>query len=136
MYALIHHVKQVEGKHRIVITTSGTCNALFYDGLHQGNIHNGKIKSSNGGSSVGFYMGNIHIEEHGHDQDTQTTIDTLNESIAKRRPDKTKYKHIPHDDDEPKQINKYVYTGQHHHGLAYEYYTNNVDKHIVSICSP
>ena len=42
------------------------------------------------------------------------TIDTLNEEIDK-------------------YIEKYNYTGQSHHNLAYAYYTNNYDLKIVRI---
>ena len=31
---------------------------------------------------------------------------------------------------------KYNYTGQSHHSLAYQYFTNNYDKNILSVCSP
>ena len=115
--ALIDRVKQLEGKHRVVVLKPGTCNALFYDEVNRGNIHNGKIRISKGGTITGFHMDNVFIEENEHYHDIQMTIETLNEGMVKA-------------------TDKYVYSGQSHHSLAYAYYTNNYDKKIISICSP
>ena len=60
---LIDRVKQLEGKHRVVVLKPGTCNALFYDAVNRGNIHNGKIRFSKGGTITGFHMDNVFIEE-------------------------------------------------------------------------
>ena len=40
--ALIDRVKQLEGKHRVVVLKPGTCNALFYDEVNRGNTNIGK----------------------------------------------------------------------------------------------
>ena len=40
--ALIGRVKQLAGKHRVVVLKTGACNAFFYDEVNRGNIHNGK----------------------------------------------------------------------------------------------
>ena len=62
-------------------------------------------------------MFGITIDENEHYTDIQMTLDTLNEEIDK-------------------DSEKYNYTGQSHHSLAYAYYTNNYDLKIVSNCSP
>ena len=61
--ALIDRVKQLEGKHRVVVLKPGTCNSLFYDEVNRGNIHNGKIRISKGGTITGVYIDNVFIEE-------------------------------------------------------------------------
>ena len=70
-----------------------------------------------GNQIVGFDMFGITIDENEHYTDIQMTLDTLNEEIDK-------------------DSEKYNYTGQSHHSLAYAYYTNNYDLNIVSHCSP
>ena len=100
-----------------MILKPGACNALFYDEVNRGNIHNGKIRKSKGGTITGFHLDNVFIEENEHYHDIQMTIETLNEGMVKA-------------------TDKYVYSGQSHHSLAYAYYTNNYDKKIISICSP
>lgn len=102
---------------RIIITTPGLCNTLFYEEIRRGNIHNGKVRLSKGNQIVGFEMLGITIDENEHYNDIQITIDTLNEDIDK-------------------DSERYNYTGQNHHSLAYAYYTNNYDLNIVSNCSP
>ena len=57
------------------------------------------------------------MDENEHYTEIKMTIDTMNEEI--------------HKDSE-----KYNYTGQSHHNLAYAYHTNNYDLKIVSNCSP
>ena len=62
-------------------------------------------------------MGGITIDENEHYNDIQATIETLNQDVNK-------------------DSEKYNYTGQSHHSLAYSYYTNNFDTQILSNCSP
>ena len=102
---------------RIIVTTPGLCNTIFYEEIQQGNIHNGKVRMSKGNQIVGFEMFGITIDENEHYTDIQMTLDTLNQGIDK-------------------EAEKYNYTGQTHHSLAYAYYTNNYDVKIVSNCSP
>ena len=64
-----------------------------------------------------YMYNNIYIEENEKYEDIKMIISTLNKSIEK-------------------DINKYIYNGQRHHNLAYEYDTNNFDKNISSNCSP
>ena len=101
----------------LIVTPPGACNAMSYDEIRQGNIHNGKVRLSKGNQIVGFEMFGITIDENEHYTDIQMTLDTLNEDIDKAS-------------------EKYNYTGQSHHSLAYAYYTNNYDLKIVSYCSP
>ena len=103
--------------YRIIVTTPGVCNTIFYDEIRRGNIHNGKVRLSKGNQIVGFEMFGITVDENEHYDDIQMTLDTLNEDIDKAS-------------------EKYNYTGQSHHSLAYAYYTNNYDLKIVSNCSP
>ena len=103
--------------YRIVVTTPGQCNTIFYDELIRGNIHNGKVRLSKGNQVIGFEMLGISIDENAHYNYIQMTIDTLNEKIDK-------------------DSEKYNYTGQSHHSLAHAYYTNNYDLETVSNCSP
>ena len=42
--------------YRIIITTPGVCNDVFYSEIRQGNIHNGKVRLSKGNQIVGFEM--------------------------------------------------------------------------------
>ena len=90
---------------------------FYYSEIQRGNIHNGKVRIAKGGQIVGFNMCGITIDENEHYSDIQMTMDTLNT-------------HITND------AEKYVYTGQSLHGLAYAYYTNNYDRKITSNCSP
>ena len=101
----------------VIVATLGGCSIIFYGEIRQGNIHNGKVKISKGNQIVGFEMLGVTIDENEHYDDIQMTLDTLNEGIDK--------------DNE-----RYNYTGQNHHSLAYAYYTNNYDVKIVSNCSP
>eukprot|EP00973_Karenia_brevis_P089253 12377409-Karenia_brevis.AAC.1 len=86
------------GKYRIILTTPGLCNTIFYEEIQQGNIHNGRVKMSKGNQIVGFDMFGITIDENEHYTDIQMTIDTLNQGIDK-------------------DAEKYNYTGQTHHSL-------------------
>jgi hypothetical protein len=120
-YALLEKARQAREEdtygHRIIITTRGLCNSIFYSEIQRGNIHNGKVKIAKGGQIMGFDMYGITIDENEHYSDIQMTMDTLNT-------------HITND------AEKYVYNGQSLHGLAYAYYTNNYDRKITSNCSP
>ena len=49
--------------YRIIVTTPGTCNAIFYEDIRQGHIHNGKVRLSKGNQIVGFEMCGITIDE-------------------------------------------------------------------------
>ena len=102
---------------RIIVTTPGLCNTIFYDEVRRGSIHNGKVRISKGNQIVGFEMRGITIDENEHYTDVKMTIDTLNEELDK-------------------DIEKCNYTGQSHHNLAYAYYTHDYDLNIVSNCSP
>ena len=62
-------------------------------------------------------MDNIIIDENIDYQDVECAINEFNKTIKKEE-------------------HKYNYRGQTPHGLAYEYYTNNYDKQILSKCSP
>jgi len=64
-----------------------------------------------------FEMDSIIIDENGDYQDVESAINEFNKTIKKEE-------------------HKYIYRGQTPHGLAYEYYTNNYDKQILSKCSP
>ena len=99
------------------MTTRGVCNSIFYSEIQRGNIHNGRVNIAKGGQIMGFDMYGITIDENEHYSDIQMTMDTLNT-------------HITND------AEKYVYSGQSLHGLAYAYYTNNSDRNITSNCSP
>ena len=123
-YGLLERVTQLRlndesnGDYRIIMTTRGLCNTLFYDELQiRGNIHNGKIKLSKGNQIIGFEMDGITIDENEHYQEVHMTICALNETISK-------------------ETEKYKYTGQTLHLLAYAYYSNNYDRQIISKCSP
>ena len=61
-------------------------------------------------------MGCITLDENPNYEDIKATIDTLNEQIEK-------------------DAAKYNYTGQSHHSLAYQYFSKNCDKIILSVCS-
>ena len=88
--------------YRIIITTQGVCNDVFYSEVRQGNIHNGKVRLSKGNQIVGFEMYDITIDENQHYDDIKATMETLNEKIDKEEL-------------------KYIYTGLNHHSLAYAY---------------
>ena len=94
--------------HRIIVTERGLCNIIFYDEIRRGDIHNGKVRVTKNNQIVGFNMGGITIDENEHYNDTQATIETLKQDVNK-------------------DSEKYNYTGQSHHSLAYSYYTNNFD---------
>ena len=49
---------------RIIVTTPGLCNTIFYDEAGRGNIHNGKVRLSKGNQIVGFEMHGITIDEN------------------------------------------------------------------------
>ena len=89
-YGLLEKVKQLRlndesyGDYRIIMTTRGLCNTLFYDELQiRGNIHNGKIKLSKGNQVIGFEMDGITIDENEHYQEVHMAICALNETISK-----------------------------------------------------
>ena len=106
------------GDYRIIITTRGLCNTLVYDEIQiGGNIHNGKVKLSKGNQVIGFERDGIAIDENENYQEVHMAISTLNETISKEK-------------------DKYKYTGQTLHSLAYAYYSNNYDRQIISKCSP
>ena len=48
-YGLLEHVQTMSGNRRIVLTEPGLCNAVFYDEIRNGNIHNGKVKMDKNG---------------------------------------------------------------------------------------
>ena len=67
---------------------------------------------------TGFkWLDDITIEENETYDDVKLTMEKLNSDITKEQ-------------------DKYRYTGQSIHSLAYAYYTNNYDRQIVSKCSP
>ncbi|MCR9066870.1 MAG: hypothetical protein NXI00_23060 [Cytophagales bacterium] len=69
--------------YRIIVTTPGACNAIFYEEIRRGNIHNGKVRLSKGSQIVGFEMFGITIDENEHYTDIQMTLGTLNGEIDK-----------------------------------------------------
>ena len=71
----------------------------------------------NNNKIISFQMGCITLEENTNYEDIRYTIDELNLKI------------------EDNNL-KYNYTGQSIHRLAYQYFTNNYDKNILSHCSP
>ena len=124
IYGLLEHVKSKyeedsQSKYRIIITQRGVCNQLFYDEITQfGNIHNGYVKMNKHNQITGFkWQDNITIDENETYDDVKLTMEKLNSDITKEQ-------------------DKYRYTGQSIHSLAYAYYTNNYDRQIVSKCSP
>ena len=67
---------------------------------------------------TGFkWQDDITIDENETYDDVKLTMEKLNSDITKEQ-------------------DKYRYTGQSIHSLAYAYYTNNYDRQIVSKCSP
>ena len=67
---------------------------------------------------TGFkWQDDITIDENENYNDVKLTMEKLNSVIIKEE-------------------DKYKYTGQSIHSLAYAYYTNNYDRQIVSKCSP
>ena len=122
-YARIDAVKTKEAKKkRIVSSQRGSVHSLFFSELRLGNIHNKNVKTNKENQVTGFEMDGILIDENQHYHGIAHTIETLNEETKSKRKST----------DRP----PYVYTGQSPHGLAYEYYTNNFDKNITSVCSP
>ena len=121
-YALFQKVQQLkigepDYDYRNILTINGSCHSIFHDELKRGNIHNGRVRISDNNKIVGFDMGCIALDENPNYEDIKITIDTLNEKIEK-------------------DAEKYNYTGQSHHSLAYQYFTNNYDENILSVCSP
>jgi len=118
-YALFNHVRSQCSSinYRIILTVEGSCHNIFYTELKKGNIHNGKVRISSGNTIIGFEMNGIILDENTKYKDIKMTIDTLNEEIKN-------------------DSHRYNYTGQHHHNLAHQYFTNNYDKNILSYCSP
>ena len=118
-YALHEHVRSQSHvlNYRIVLTVPGSCHDIFYAELQRKNIHNGKVRISTNNQIIGFEMNGIILDENPNYNDVNCTIDTLNEDIEK-------------------DSDKYNYTGQSHHNLAYQYFTNNYDKNILSYCTP
>eukprot|EP00969_Alexandrium_andersonii_P184321 8143488-Alexandrium_andersonii.AAC.1 len=47
--------------YRLILTTPGACHAIFYEEASRGNIHNGKLRLSEGDQIVGFEMFGITI---------------------------------------------------------------------------
>ncbi len=124
IYGLLEHVKNKyeedrESKYRIIITQRGVCNELFYEEITRlGNIHNGYVKMNKNNQITGFkWQDDIIIDENENYNDVKLTMEKLNSVIIKEE-------------------DKYKYTGQSIHSLAYAYYTNNYDRQIVSKCSP
>ena len=67
---------------------------------------------------TGFkWLGDITTDENETYDDAKLIMEKLNSDITKEQ-------------------DKYRYTGQSIHSLAYAYYTNNYDRQIVSKCSP
>ena len=119
-WALYDHVmsqSDVLISNRIVLTVPGSCHDIFYEELQRKNIHNGKVRISTNNRIIGFEMNGIILDENPKYNDVKCTIDTLNENIEK-------------------DSDKYNYTGQSNHSLAYQYFTNNYDKNILSYCTP
>ena len=121
-YALYEHVMSQKESDtnctfRIILTVSGSCHDIFYAELQRKNIHNGKVRISTNNKIIGFEMKGVILDENPNYIDVKCTIDTLNENIEK-------------------DSDKYNYTGQCHHNLAYQYFTNNYDKNILSYCTP
>ena len=121
-YGLLEHVKknkeEQNGDYRIIMTQRGLCNTLFYDEITNfGNIHNGYVKLNKHNQVMSFKCHGITIDENENYDNVKLTMDTLNLDITKEQ-------------------NKYKYTGQSLHSLAYAYYTNNYDRQIMSKCSP
>ena len=122
---MAYHVEQNEdtikrmGNYRIVTSQRGLCNLPFYDQITRlDNIHNGYVKMNKHNQKMGFkWQDDITIDEHESYNDVKITMDTLNLDITKEQ-------------------EKYKYNGQSTHSLAYDYYTNNYDRQIVSKCSP
>ena len=102
----------------MILTTHNSCHNIFTHELRRGFIHNGFVKvDSNNNRIVGFKMGHILLEENPSYHTVKYTMETLNINIGN-------------------DSLKYNYTGQSIHRLAYQYYTNNYDKNIISHCSP
>ena len=111
--------RKAMGCYRIITTTRGICNELFYDQIIRlGNIHNGFIRLNTNNQVVGFkFHDSITIDENEQYDAIATAMDTLNVNIAKEQ-------------------DTYKYTGQSLCSLAYAYYTNSYDLQIISNCSP
>lgn len=66
VFALIGRVKQRASEdgctHRVVAMNTGTCNALFYDDVHRGNIHNGRIRIATGCTITGFRIDHVFVK--------------------------------------------------------------------------
>ena len=107
------------GCYRIITTTRGLCNELWYDQIiRPGNIHNGFMRLNQNNQVIGFnFHDSIIIDENEHYDATATTMNTLNVNITKEQ-------------------EQHKYTGQPLYSLAYAYYTNNYGLTIISKCSP
>ena len=104
-------------EYRIICTKPNLVSNYFYD-LLQRQIVYGKKVTVHGNRVTRFLIHERFIIEENEDyNDVICTIDTLNESISIEK-------------------NKYIYTGQPLHILAYEYYMNTYDNHIQSSMSP
>ena len=100
---------------RIVCTQKNLVSHYFYD-LLQRNIVYGLNVAIDGSRVTRFKIfERFIIEESENYYDVKCTIDTLNEHVTNNK-------------------NKYNYTGQPLHTLAYAYYMNSYDNHIESSC--
>ena len=111
--------RKAMGCYRIITTTRGLCNELFYDQIIRlGNIHKGFIGLDKNNQVVGFkFHDSITTDENEHYDAIATTMNTLHVNITKEQ-------------------ERYKYTGQSLYSLAYAHYTNNYDLNIISKCSP
>ena len=73
------------GCDRIITTTRGLCNELFYDQIIRlGNIHNGFIRQNKNNQVIGFeFNDSITIDENEHYDAIAMTMNTLNVNITK-----------------------------------------------------
>ena len=136
--------KLSEVQRKIIILQQGLCDAFFHDELENGIIHNSNIKLSSDNVITSFRYTNdngdtIEIQENASYLDVSDTINTLNitETItnnAKSYVDEEGNIVVPCNTHE--YNDKYFYTGQTIHRLAYDYYTKEYDKNITSYCSP
>ena len=111
--------RKAMGCYRIITTTRGLCNDLFYGQIIRiGNIHNGFIRLHKNNQVIGFkFHGSIIIDENEHCDAIATTMNTLNVNVTKEQ-------------------ENYTYNGRSLYSLACAYYTNYYDSKIISKCAP
>ena len=104
-------------EYRIVSTERNLVSNYFYDLLQRKQVYGSKVTVHNNRVTRFLIHERFIIEENENYHDAICTIETLNDGISKDK-------------------DKYTYTGQPLHSLAYEYYMNNYDNRIESSMSP